>query len=191
MTIFLKAYAGRPRPNFFALCDYKGYLAVSNGANSELYMNLTDIGVFGNVTGCNAAPRLVRKAFESFVSGHTSLSFAGLGTLSFFLYKAIKEEAKSAKSVMCRAWLSFIPLFLATLVGASRTVDYYHNYSDVIGGAMVGILSAAFCFSMNYGKNERDVLQHKADAPETVGNAGYDRMGPLVGNTGYDRMGSL
>merc|ERR1719189_972653 len=46
VTLLLKKYSGRQRPDFFALCDYKGYRnAISGDAGAmENYLNTTTFG---------------------------------------------------------------------------------------------------------------------------------------------------
>lgn len=85
----------------------------------------------------------------SFPSGHTSASFA----CAFGMYLGLHKEMKKYS----------IPFFvIATLVGFSRLYLAVHYPSDVLGGAIVGILSAfAAVFLLNkfeaYKQNKGNV----------------------------------
>ncbi|GBG30594.1 PA-phosphatase related-family protein DDB_G0284367 [Hondaea fermentalgiana] len=102
---------------------------------------------------------------ESFPSGHTSLSFTGMVFLALFL------AAKSG--IFCKRGLLFYttsdrqgdpfrgsfaiglgvfvaPLALAIFVGASRLIDYAHDFSDVNAGAAIGTAAAVFAYHCNY-----------------------------------------
>jgi hypothetical protein len=41
-TLWMKVYAGRPRPSFFAICNYKGYRDALDGGNFTAYMAATE-----------------------------------------------------------------------------------------------------------------------------------------------------
>lgn len=58
---------------------------------------------------------------QSFPSGHSSLSFAGLGFLSFYL--AGKMHIWHPHGHRNRAWVALSPLLGAIMVAISRTED--------------------------------------------------------------------
>ena len=117
----------------------------------------------------------MKRAVQSFPSGHSSFSTSGMLYLSLWFLKAVplakfKNEPpeswtspgastgslslRSAKSSRLgfrvhskRFAVSFVPLLplmLAAVVCASRIIDYWHNYEDVMMGATVGVGSAWF-----------------------------------------------
>ena len=107
LTNAVKAVAGRPRPNFFALCNYKGYgdalTVVPHGeehlANLSAYMAATTSGAFGQYSHCSAAAKDIRQAHLSFPSGHSSISFAGMVFLA--AYCVAKLDALRKASAEC------------------------------------------------------------------------------------------
>ena len=76
---------------------------------------------------------LIKKPFDfSFPSGHTAASFAAMTAL--FLAK------------MKKAWIA--ALVLAVLIAFSRLYFYVHYPTDVLGGAVVGILSGIMGYAI-------------------------------------------
>ncbi|KAL9246252.1 hypothetical protein vseg_019810 [Gypsophila vaccaria] len=128
ITDSIKDAVGRPRPNFFWRCFPDG---------TELYDHL------GNVI-CNGEESVIKEGHKSFPSGHTSWSFAGLGFLS--LYLAAKIQAFDQKGHVGKLCVVFLPLLLAALVGVSRVDDYWHHWTDVFAGALIGLTISFFCY---------------------------------------------
>lgn len=76
---------------------------------------------------------LIKKSLDfSFPSGHTAASFAAMTAL--FLAK------------MKKAWIA--ALVLAVLIAFSRLYFYVHYPTDVLGGAVVGILSGIIGYAI-------------------------------------------
>lgn len=76
---------------------------------------------------------LIKKPLDfSFPSGHTAASFAAMTAL--FLAK------------MKKAWIA--ALILAVLIAFSRLYFYVHYPTDVLGGAIVGILSGIIGYAI-------------------------------------------
>ncbi|KAG2378502.1 hypothetical protein C9374_008141 [Naegleria lovaniensis] len=42
------------------------------------------------------------------------------------------------------------PLALAAFIAISRTLDYHHNFSDILGGCVLGLFIAPCCYFLNY-----------------------------------------
>jgi hypothetical protein len=49
-----------------------------------------------------------------------------------------------------KSWLLLAPISCATLISISRTMDYRHHATDVIAGAVVGILGAWYSYRQYY-----------------------------------------
>lgn len=76
---------------------------------------------------------LIKKPLDfSFPSGHTAASFAAM--MALFLAK------------MKKAWIA--ALVLAVLIAFSRLYFYVHYPTDVLGGAVVGILSGIIGYAI-------------------------------------------
>lgn len=126
VTNVLKLFVGRPRPHFAAVC-------VSYVAGSE--------------TQCSGNAQAVREARKSFPSGHSSLAFAAAVYTSAYLAhrvslgKCTQQQRRNGNLQPPSSWkLLFVllPVFLASLVAASRTKDFHHNYDDVLAGSIIG-----------------------------------------------------
>lgn len=89
--------------------------------------------------------------FDSFminkhnVNGHidsrkfyVSGSFAGLGFLG--LYLSGKLRAFDRRGHAAKLCIVILPYLLAALVGVSRVDDYWHHWTDVFSGALLGLL---------------------------------------------------
>lgn len=161
ITNVLKNFVGRPRPNFFALCDYKGYRAVSDAMRHapsspatntllQAYLTNTTEGAFAELRNCNS-PNEINFGRTSFVSGHSSFAFAGLLSFSLFIWGFLTSQKWNRATA---AMFASIPTLGAIMIAATRSRDYYHNYDDVGLGAVVGAMSALcyYFFHMGGGK---------------------------------------
>jgi membrane-associated phospholipid phosphatase len=121
ITQTFKLYVGRLRPNFYSMC----------GFNTE-------------TLSCDNGEEMEMEARMSFPSGHSSLSFCGMMTLTLFclgrvgLGRSIIPKTSSAKGKFLLI-LSFTPLLLSCWVATSRLVDNWHHPSDIVAGCALGI----------------------------------------------------
>ncbi|KAG9127953.1 hypothetical protein FRC07_007191, partial [Ceratobasidium sp. 392] len=90
----------------------------------------------------------LKDGFRSFFSGHSSLSFAGLGFLSYYL--AGKMHLFDQRGHTGKAWIALTPLTGALLVAISRTMDYRHHWHDVLIGSIVGLVLSYFSYRQYY-----------------------------------------
>ena len=137
ITQLLKLYIGRLRPNFYSLCEF----------NLE-------------TRNCDASQQHVNEARMSFPSGHSSLSFSGLGVLCFYLIGRFgifnhSPPSSDATNNICYLWrrrlvtvLCASPLLLSMFVAASRIVDNWHHPSDVLAGIGIGLFCSFFTYHM-------------------------------------------
>jgi diacylglycerol diphosphate phosphatase/phosphatidate phosphatase len=116
---------GRPRPDLIARCIPRP------GAVDRPVFGLSTVEV------CTSTNKLrLDDGFKSFPSGHSSLSFAGLGFLT--LYLAGKMHLWDPYGHRNRAWFALCPLLLAAMVAISRTEDNRHHWQDVLVGSALG-----------------------------------------------------
>ncbi|KAH6918960.1 phosphatidic acid phosphatase type 2 domain-containing protein 1A [Coprinopsis sp. MPI-PUGE-AT-0042] len=135
-TQFIKVTVGRPRPDIISRC------MPSAGALDP------EFGLF-NWTMCTQPDdSVLNEGFRSFPSGHSSMSFAGLGFLAFYL--AGKLHLFDERGHAGKAWVSIFPFFGAAMVAISRTMDYRHHWHDVIVGSFLGILMSFFAYRQYY-----------------------------------------
>ncbi|KAM7266903.1 hypothetical protein ACFE04_009069 [Oxalis oulophora] len=129
ITDSIKDTVGRPRPNFFWRCFPDGK------------------AVFDSVTGdviCHGDPKLIKEGYKSFPSGHTSWSFAGLVFLSWYMSGKIKVFDR--RGHIAKLCVVLLPILLAAFIGVSRVDDYWHHWTDVFTGAILGTIVSSICY---------------------------------------------
>ena len=110
MDIF-KLVVGAPRPIYYSLQYWSNLLPNTRA----IYLKNTHL---------------------SFPSGHSSTAASGMGYLYFILlddYKYLSENGKYEFVSRFLLMISFFTLFYPLWVGATRIIDYWHFYWDVIG----------------------------------------------------------
>ncbi|KAJ2599118.1 hypothetical protein GGF39_002369 [Coemansia sp. RSA 1721] len=154
----LKNVVGRPRPNLLARClpvhPKEPLHDPPQGLSSIDICTQTDMGV-------------LNEGFRSFPSGHTSLAFAGMTYLMYFL--AGKLHIFDRQGHTYKSFVVFAPLLVAAIVGATRVSDYWHHPSDVIAGALIGLFTATFSYHQYYPV----LISNRCDLP-------YDPRKPAV-----------
>ena len=147
-TNAIKTVVGKPRPNFFALCDYRGLAraALAPGGNQTAYLAATTAGLLGDGGACAGAARDVRDAQSSFPSGHSSFSWAGLFFAALALHGVVAPPPRRS-CLTAPALLAVAPLLaLAAYVCATRVRDRWHDPIDVTCGAVLGAACAYAAF---------------------------------------------
>lgn len=81
---------------------------------------------------------------EAASAGHTSWSFGSMFFLSLYLYRYLCAAGHPTNGWALGAAL--LPSVFAAWVGATRVIDYYHNASDVLAGAAIGVTVACLVF---------------------------------------------
>jgi len=140
-----KFITGKLRPNFFALCNYAGYLDALNSGNYTSYYSNTSPGQFGTFSKCLADPADFQDSRKSFLSGHAAISFCGMFYTSLLASSGFWNP---------KVWwyhlrvLVFIPpLYLSSWIGITRIQDKEHYTEDVLAGALLGIFVAWWNFT--------------------------------------------
>ncbi|CAG8471718.1 10494_t:CDS:2 [Scutellospora calospora] len=138
IPIWLAAsFAGRPRPDFIDRCNP--------------LPGSVDASPFGlsNSSICQQTNNhIMRDGFKSFVSGHSSLSFSGLGFLS--LYLAGKLHIFDNKGHVYKSFVVLFPLAVATYIAITRIQDYRHHWQDVVSGGLIGFILSLFAYHQYY-----------------------------------------
>jgi diacylglycerol diphosphate phosphatase / phosphatidate phosphatase len=138
-TEAIKVYVGYFRPIFFSVCDpTQDYSACQEAYDDD--------------------------ARKSFLSGHSSLSFAGLGQLFLYIHtrwgvpsvttskaldhgdeevvystdEASRRQIARMRTARLCSILALLPLGLAAFIACSRIVDNRHHPVDVVGGSVLG-----------------------------------------------------
>ncbi|KAK0459589.1 phosphatidic acid phosphatase type 2/haloperoxidase [Desarmillaria tabescens] len=150
ITQFSKITVGRPRPDIVDRCQ-----PLAGAVDPTFGLS--------NYTICQQQDNsILRDGFRSFPSGHSSLSFAGLGFLAFYL--AGKLHLFDKRGHAGKAWLSLSPFAAAALVAISRTMDYRHHWHDVLIGSLLGTVLAYFSYRQYYPSLASE-LSHRPYSP--------------------------
>ncbi|KAK6462608.1 phosphatidic acid phosphatase type 2/haloperoxidase [Scheffersomyces coipomensis] len=138
LTDILKCWIGNPRPDFLSRCGPKAS---------------TPIDVLVDIDCCTSplGPMYLMDGMKSTPSGHSSMSFAGLLYLSFWLFGQFKVLSKGATPHKFISnlylYLAFsLPVLFASYIALSRTQDYRHHFFDVGFGSLIGIVMAYFSY---------------------------------------------
>ena len=123
LTTILKVMVGRLRPFFIEICAIE-YPNELSSYKHPLY------------TGNCLNESKVVDGRKSFPSGHSSMSFCGLGYLSLVLYYQFYKYGLFAHLASC------LPLVLAFFISISRTLDNHHHFEDVLVGIVLGSMGA-------------------------------------------------
>jgi len=136
LTQFIKISVGRPRPDFITRCNPRnGTIDPTFGLSTAAVCTQIDYAI-------------LRDGFKSFPSGHSSMSFAGMGFLAF--YFAGKYRLFDKKGHTLKVWIFAAPLACAAFVAISRTMDYRHHWGDVLAGSLLGLCVSYFCYRQYY-----------------------------------------
>ncbi|KAF8136640.1 PAP2-domain-containing protein [Boletus edulis] len=150
ITQFSKITVGRPRPDLLSRCIPK------TGSQNSTY------GLSTDAICTQTDQSIMLDGWRSFPSGHSSLSFAGLGFLSFYL--AGKMHLFDNRGHTHKAWISLTPLAGATLVAISRTMDYRHHWHDVVAGSILGLVVSYFAYRQ-YFTSLASPMSHRPHSP--------------------------
>jgi len=88
VTQTLKSAVARPRPNFFAMCDYHGYRDAVSSGNLTAYWDVVHFGHEGDLSYCQGTTRDIADSQSSFPSGHSSTAFCAFGFLALVAWRS-------------------------------------------------------------------------------------------------------
>jgi membrane-associated phospholipid phosphatase len=86
----------------------------------------------------------------SFPSGHASTAFAGMTFLTLYLLGKLRLCSHTSSTSFSKFTVCASPLLLASYIAVSRTMDYHHNFSDIIAGSIIGLATACCIYFMYY-----------------------------------------
>ncbi|CAI5728940.1 unnamed protein product [Hyaloperonospora brassicae] len=139
LTQFTKNMTGRFRPCFYDMCKWQYDVA------------------WDGVTNLCQSPSGEKEGRKSFPSGHASFAFATMLVFTLYLLGRSSLNCENRSETMMRGgrksiklFLCFIPTFLASWVGVTRTIDNWHHYADILAGSIIGAVSACLSYSYNY-----------------------------------------
>ena len=90
-----------------------------------------------------------KSLYQSFPSGHSECIFNGMTfTLLFWIGQTKLFSKKGQES--WKIAVAVIPFIVAFMVIITRTRDHFHHFSDVIGGSLIGFVSALVVYCTKY-----------------------------------------
>jgi len=140
--VFLKWLIGGLRPHFLAVCNpavSPGTSQRGDGFGSIMYTRKI----------CRGDKNEINDSLESFPSGHTTAAFAGF----VFLYLYLNAKLKVWSNYHPAYWkliVTYMPILGAVLIGGALTIDEYHNWWDIVAGAIIGTMMAFSAYRMVY-----------------------------------------
>ncbi|KAF8474828.1 phosphatidic acid phosphatase type 2/haloperoxidase [Kalaharituber pfeilii] len=157
VTDGMKNLVGKPRPDLLSRCSPDPErLASGNYSIGDRYLFGPGICTSWYRTTTDGLDKSeLLDGFRSWVSGHASISFAGLTFLTLFLISHVLKQLgapgngvanlKSPRTYHPSAPLLLIlsaPLLGAAYVATTRYSDYRHHGVDIILGSLLGIFTA-------------------------------------------------
>ena len=149
--VFIKWLVGGLRPHFYDVCKPDPTLALQQQASFDT-AGLKGIGYQGymfTAEVCTGPQSGIGNALESFPSGHATTIFAGM----VFLYLYINAKLKVFSNYHPAMWklvILYLPILFACLVAGTLTIDYSHNWYDILAGAIIGTVFAFSAYRMVY-----------------------------------------
>lgn len=158
--VFIKWLIGGLRPHFLAACKpvIPANLLQVVGTNDNGIDDGTAYG--GNIANgyrqimfdrsiCTGDKSEINDSLESMPSGHTTAAFAGF----VFLYLYLNAKLKVFSNYHPAMWkiiAIYAPILGACLIGGSLSIDEYHNWYDILAGAIIGTVMAFSSYRMVY-----------------------------------------
>lgn len=88
-------------------------------------------------------------ATNSGYQGHTTAAFAGFVYLYLYLNAKLKIWS-NYHPAMWKLIIVYAPILGATLIGGALTIDHFHNWYDIVAGAIIGTVMAFSAYRMVY-----------------------------------------
>jgi membrane-associated phospholipid phosphatase len=138
----IKWLIGGLRPHFFSVCK-PNINAASVGSGTGFN------GIMFDRSICTGDEKEINFALQSMPSGHSTAAFASLVYCSLYLNGKLKIFA-NYRPQYWKFVLFYAPLLAAVLIASSLTIDYYHNWYDVLAGSVIGTMFAFGSYRFQY-----------------------------------------
>ncbi|PTB42584.1 hypothetical protein M441DRAFT_95214, partial [Trichoderma asperellum CBS 433.97] len=180
--VFCKWLIGGLRPHFLDVCKPDMSRVTTQGLDRAGFQQ-----IYFTRDICTGDPDQIDDSLESFPSGHTTAAFAGF----VFLYLYLNAKLKVFSNYHPAMWkliVLYAPILGAVLIGGALTIDEFHNWYDVVAGAIIGTAMAFSGYRMTYAaiwdwRFNHIPLNRGVAFPYAVGN------GDLFGATFTRRVG--
>ncbi|RKU45127.1 hypothetical protein DL546_003975 [Coniochaeta pulveracea] len=148
--VFVKWLIGGLRPHFLTVCRPNPALASQNpGIAQDGYNAKGFQDIYFTREICTGDKNEIDDSLESMPSGHTTAAFAGF----VFLYLYLNAKLKVFSNYHPAMWkliAIYAPILGACLIGGALTIDEYHNWYDILAGAIIGTVFAFSSYRMCY-----------------------------------------
>ncbi|GAM22363.1 hypothetical protein SAMD00019534_055380, partial [Acytostelium subglobosum LB1] len=111
----------------------------------------------------------------SFPSGHSSASFCSMTFLSMYLCGKLRVFRKEG-SPSWKLFIVLLPYAISSFVAVSRTMDYHHDFSDILGGTLIGLCFGGFIYFNNFNQ----LSSNKCALPKNRLYPNYSKDGLLL-----------
>jgi hypothetical protein len=98
---------------------------------------------------CTGDKNQINDSLESFPSGHTTAAFGGFVYLYLYLNAKLKVFA-NYHPAFWKLIAIYAPILGAVLIGGALTIDEFHNWYDILAGAIIGTVFAFSAYRMMY-----------------------------------------
>lgn len=148
--VFVKWLIGGLRPHFLTVCQPNPALATQNPGIAETGYNAKGFqDIYYTREICTGDQKEINDSLESMPSGHTTAAFAGF----VFLYLYLNAKLKVFSNYHPAMWkliAIYAPILGACLIGGALTIDEFHNWYDILAGAIIGTMFAFSSYRMCY-----------------------------------------
>lgn len=141
--VFVKWLIGGLRPHFLAVCKPDTSL-IKNQYDATGYKE-----IYFTPDICTGDTNTVDDSLESMPSGHTTAAFAGFIYLYLYLNAKLKVFS-NYHPAMWKLIAIYAPVLGAVLIGGALTIDEFHNWYDILAGAIIGTVFAFSSYRMTY-----------------------------------------
>jgi diacylglycerol diphosphate phosphatase/phosphatidate phosphatase len=160
ITDVIKNAVGRPRPDLISRCK------PAPGTPKD---QLVTIAVCTETDS-----HTLQDGWRSFPSGHSSLSFAGLGFLALFF--AGQTHVFRPRTDLSKTLLAIAPLLGAAMIAISRCEDYRHDVYDVTCGSLLGFGVAYFSYRRYYPRLHHSKCDEPYQSRASAFNEGFAKV---------------
>ncbi|KAH8364198.1 hypothetical protein KR084_003515 [Drosophila pseudotakahashii] len=133
-TMLSKLCIGRLRPHFYAVCQPM----LPDGSGCQDAQNLGRYIDSFTCSNANMSDFQFKQLNQSFPSGHASMAMYAMLYLAIYLQAALSTRV----SKLLKHLLQFLFVMFGWYVSLTRITDYYHHWSDVLAGAVLGVVFA-------------------------------------------------
>ncbi|KAL5408054.1 hypothetical protein PMIN06_005705 [Paraphaeosphaeria minitans] len=143
--VFIKWLIGGLRPHFLAVC--KPVIPANMRPTGNVANGYRQIMFDRSI--CTGDEKQINDSLESMPSGHTTAAFAGFVYLYLYLNAKLKVFS-NYHPAMWKLIVIYAPILGACLIGGALTIDEFHNWYDILAGAVIGSVMAFSAYRMTY-----------------------------------------